>query len=133
MPLRGDLREFGVHEIFQLLEQQAKTGCLQVRTEIKDIEVYFREGMVVGAFPGGKQPWDHLVGILCRVGYLSEEDVRKLEKRQRSDLTSLKEILRGEALLGPRGLTPKPLNDLRADVVESGTLWAFGVASKLMK
>ena len=102
MALRGDLREFGVPEIFQLLEQQAKTGCLQIKTDIKEIEVYFREGLVVGAFPGGRKPWDHLVGLLRRVGYLSEEDVRKLEKRQANDLTSLKEILRGEALLGPR-------------------------------
>jgi hypothetical protein len=102
MPLRGDLKEFGVPEIFQLLEQQAKTGCLNIKTNIKAIEVYFQEGMVVGALPAGENPWDHLLGILCRVGYLSEEDVERLEKRQASDLTSLKEILRGEALLGPR-------------------------------
>ena len=102
MPLRGDLKEFGVPEIFQLLEQQGKTGCLHIKTSIRDIEVYFREGMVVGAFPAGEKPWDHLLGILCRVGYLSEEDVRRLDKRHASDLTSLKEILRGEALLGPR-------------------------------
>jgi hypothetical protein len=102
MPLRGDLKEFGVPEIFQLLEQQGKTGCLNLKTEIRAIEVYFREGMVVGALPAGKDPWDHLMGILFRVGYLSEEDVRRLEKRHANDLTSLKEILRGEALLGPR-------------------------------
>jgi hypothetical protein len=102
MPLRGDLREFGVPEIFQLLEQQAKTGCLNVKTDIKELEVYFREGRIVGAFPGGTDPWDHLAGILFRVGYLSEEDVRRLNKRQANDLTSLKEILRGETLLGPR-------------------------------
>ncbi len=102
MPLRGDLREFGVPEIFQLLEQQAKTGCLNVKTDVKELEVYFREGRIVGAFPAGTDPWDHLAGILFRVGYLSEEDVRRLNKRQANDLTSLKEILRGETLLGPR-------------------------------
>jgi len=102
MPLRGDLKEFGVPEIFQLLEQQAKTGCLHIKTSSKDMEVYFHEGMVVGALPAGENPWNHLVGILCRVGYLSDEDVQRLEKRQANDLTSLKEILRGEALLGPR-------------------------------
>ncbi len=102
MPLRGDLKEFGVPEIFQLLEQQGKTGCLNIKTDIKEVEIYFREGMVVGALPCGEKPWDHLVGILVRVGYLSEEDVRRLQKRQAKDLTSLREILRGEALLGPR-------------------------------
>ena len=102
MPLRGDLKEFGVPEIFQLLEQQSKTGCLNVKTDIREIEVYFREGRVVGALPGGKKPWDYLMGILCRVGYLSEEDVRRLKKRQANDLTSLKKILRGEALLAPK-------------------------------
>ncbi len=102
MPLRGDLKEFGIPEIFQLLEQQGKTGSLNIKTSVREIEVYFREGMIVGAFPAGKDPWDYLVGILFRVGYLSGEDVRRLEKRQANDLTSLKEILRGEALLGPR-------------------------------
>ena len=68
MPLRGDLKEFGVPEVFQLLEQQAKTGCLNVKTDIKEIEVYFREGRIVGAFPGGEDPWNYLAGILCRVG-----------------------------------------------------------------
>ena len=102
MPLRGDLKEFGVPEIFQFLEQQGKTGCLNIKTDTKEAEIYFREGMVVGALPYGEKPWDHLVGILVRVGYLSEEDVRRLQKRQAKDLTSLREILRGEALLGPR-------------------------------
>jgi hypothetical protein len=102
MPLRGDLKEFGVPEVFQLLEQQAKTGCLNVKTDFREIEVYFREGRIVGAFPSGQDPWDYLAGILCRVGYLSEEDVQRLQKRQANDLTSLKEMLRGEALLGPR-------------------------------
>jgi hypothetical protein len=102
MPLRGDLREFGVPEVFQLLEQQAKTGCLNVKTDIKEIEVYFREGRVVGAFPGGTDPWHYLARILSRMGYLSEEDIQRLNKRQATDLTNLKEILRGEALLGPR-------------------------------
>ena len=46
MPLRGDLREFGVPEVFQLLEQQAKTGCLNVKIDGKEIEVYFREGRI---------------------------------------------------------------------------------------
>lgn len=102
MPLRGDLREFGVPEIFQLLEQQAKTGCLNVKTDIKEVEVYFLDGRIVGAFPSGTDPWDHLAGILFRVGFLTEEGIRRLDKRQANDLTSLKEILRGEALLGSR-------------------------------
>jgi hypothetical protein len=102
MPLRGDLREFGIPEIFQLLEQQAKTGCLHVNAGIRDVEVYFREGKVVGALPAGRNPWDHLAGILVRVGYLSEKDLQSLEKKQANDLSSLKEILRGQALLGPR-------------------------------
>lgn len=102
MPLRGDLREFGIPEIFQLLEQQAKTGCLHINAGVRDVEVYLREGRIVGALPAGKNPWDHLAGILLRVGYLSEKDLQSLEKRRANDLSSLKEILRGQALLGPR-------------------------------
>jgi hypothetical protein len=51
MPIEGPLREFGVHDVFQLLDMSRKTGMLRVTSELKDDEgrVYFVDGRVVHA------------------------------------------------------------------------------------
>ncbi len=104
MALQGDLKEFGIPEIFQLLDQQSKTGCLKIDTEIKVVEVYFREGKIAGAVSGGLNLWDHLLMILFNLGFLSEEEVLNLKNRQKKDLNSLTELLRQEGLLEPAKL-----------------------------
>ena len=101
MGLFGDLKEFGIPEIFQLLDQQGKTGCLKIASEPKEVEVYFRDGKIVGAISGGENMWDHLLNILFNMGYLSDEEADKLRKRKQRDLTSLTEILRQEGLMVP--------------------------------
>jgi len=101
MGLFGDLKEFGIPEIFQLLDQQGKTGCLRIASEPKEVEVFFRDGKIVGAISGGENMYDHLLSILFNMGYLNEEEVEKLRKRKQRDLTNLTEILHQEGLLVP--------------------------------
>ena len=94
MPLQGDLKEFGIPEIFQLLEQQSKNGCLKIRTETGGIEVYFQEGRIVGALSGGRSPAEQLLDALETLGFLSAEEVGKIQDQQEKDLRGLPEILR---------------------------------------
>jgi hypothetical protein len=51
MPIEGPLREFGIHDVFQLLDLSRKTGMLRVTSELRDDEgrVYFEAGKVVHA------------------------------------------------------------------------------------
>jgi hypothetical protein len=51
MPIEGALREFGIHDVFQLLDLSRKTGMLRVRSELRNDEgvVYFDGGRVVHA------------------------------------------------------------------------------------
>lgn len=51
MPIEGALREFGIHDVFQLLDLSRKTGMLRVKSELRNDEgvVYFDRGRVVHA------------------------------------------------------------------------------------
>jgi hypothetical protein len=51
MPIEGALREFGIHDVFQLLDLSRKTGLLRVKSELRSDEgvVYFDRGRVVHA------------------------------------------------------------------------------------
>ena len=51
MPIEGALREFGIHDVFQLLDLSRKTGMLRVKSELRNDDgvVYFDRGRVVHA------------------------------------------------------------------------------------
>jgi hypothetical protein len=51
MPIEGALREFGIHDVFQLLDLSRKTGMLRVKSELRNDDgvVYFDKGRVVHA------------------------------------------------------------------------------------
>lgn len=51
MPVEGPLREFGIHDVFQLLDLSRKTGMLRVTSPVRDDEahVFFDGGKVVHA------------------------------------------------------------------------------------
>jgi hypothetical protein len=102
MPLEGDLKEFGVAEIFQLLEHQAKTGCLLLSTGASRIDVYFLKGGIVGVVPDGRTPSEHLLETLEKTGFLPESEQTKIRALLRKDLRGLREILQQENLLEPR-------------------------------
>ena len=50
MALQGDLRDFSITEIIQLIGQQFKTGVLNVQHGRKKVEIYFVDGMIVHVF-----------------------------------------------------------------------------------
>jgi hypothetical protein len=102
MSLQGDLKEFGVPEIFQLLEQQNKNGCLVLTIESRPIEIYFREGKIVGVIPDGRTPCDHLLGTLDRLGFLTETEKEKIRDLHGKDLRGLPEILQQHNILEHR-------------------------------
>lgn len=104
MPLQGDLKEFGVPELFQFLDQHAKSGCVQITSEGDPVEVYFRSGKIVGVLPGGRNVGDQVLQILARLGYLTEEDARKIRKRRETDLRGIRRILQEMGIIDSREL-----------------------------
>ena len=104
MPLQGDLKDFGTPEVFQFLEQHAKSGCLQIDIEAGSAEVYFRSGKIVGVLPGGRNVGEQVLGILCRLAYLSEEEAERIRRLRESDLRGIRKILQQEGIVDPREL-----------------------------
>ena len=51
--LHGNLRDFGIAEVFQLIGQQRKTGTLVVGEGARSILLVFDEGRVVRGGPAG--------------------------------------------------------------------------------
>jgi len=99
MPLEGDLKEFGVSEIFQLLEHQDKTGCLLLSMEASQVEVYFLKGRIVGAIPDGQTPSDYLLDTLEKLGFLSDSEEAGIRELYGKDLRGLPEILQQRNIL----------------------------------
>ncbi len=71
--LHGNLRDFGIGEVFQLIGQQRKTGVLQVRGSLGEVELRFEDGNVVSAAPVGSFEDEALGDLSVRCGALPRE------------------------------------------------------------
>lgn len=78
--LRGDLKDFGIADVFQLIGQQRKTGVLEFNGDGQRIQILFDQGAVVSAAPIGSWPEAALGEMLMRCGLLSRDRVDELRR-----------------------------------------------------
>jgi len=76
--LNGNLREFGIAEVFQLIGQQRKTGALELARDDESVQFLFDRGAVVSAAPVGVRPHAALGEMLVRCGELTRERADQL-------------------------------------------------------
>jgi len=77
--LHGNLRDFGIAEVFQLIGQQRKTGTLMVGEEGDAVFLAFDEGRVVTGGPVGQEEDGGALGRqLVRSGHLTRDQLRDL-------------------------------------------------------
>ncbi len=69
--LRGNLEDFGIADVFQLIGQQRKTGVLEFSGDGEKIQLLFDRGAVVSAAPVGQWTYAALGGMLLRCGWLT--------------------------------------------------------------
>jgi hypothetical protein len=79
--LRGNLSDFGIGEVFQLIGQQRKSGILEVDGGDERIHVAFLEGSVVWAAGVGPHEAAALGDMLVRTGLLTPDRLVALERR----------------------------------------------------
>lgn len=82
--LHGNLRDFGMSEVFQLIGQQRKTGVLQVRGSLGEVELRFDDGRVVSAAPVGAYEDEALGDMAVRCGALPREAHAEAERARSS-------------------------------------------------
>jgi hypothetical protein len=73
--LSGNLRDFGIADVFQLIGQQRKTGVLELTRGKRRIQLVFDLGRVVMAFPAAGRDGDPdpLGDMMVRCGVLTRE------------------------------------------------------------
>ncbi|MCH7709645.1 MAG: DUF4388 domain-containing protein [Myxococcales bacterium] len=76
--LRGNLEDFGIADIFQLIGQQRKTGVLEFSGDAGTVRLRFDRGAVVSAAPVGSMAEAELAEFLVRSGRLSRQQVDTL-------------------------------------------------------
>jgi hypothetical protein len=84
--LSGNLRDFGIADVFQLIGQQRKTGVLELKGNEVRIHVTFDQGSVVTASPavGRATDADPLGEMLVRCGLLTRERAASVAAECRS-------------------------------------------------
>lgn len=83
--LRGNLEDFGIGEVFQLIGQQRKTGVLEVTRDGERVRLCFDAGAIVSAAPAGGHDGAALGDMLVRCGLLTRELLEEVERESASD------------------------------------------------
>ena len=87
--LRGNLEDFGIPEIFQLIGQQRKTGVLEFARPGEAFRIAFHQGAVVRAEPIGAEPESAYVEWLVRCGVLTQEAAQQVLRSCRANAQSV--------------------------------------------
>lgn len=93
MALEGNISEFSLPEILQLLSSQRKTGVLQLEMEGDSAAFDFEEGRITGGFYRKKDRQEFLGGYLFKTGLLTETILAKAEEMHEKLKIPLEEVL----------------------------------------
>jgi uncharacterized protein DUF4388 len=93
MALQGNLHDFAVSEILQLLGTQKKTGCLRLEWSGERAHVYVHDGRVVSTREAGMGLDDPLLRFLTDAHRLSDEQRRGLQSIHKESNRDLEELL----------------------------------------
>jgi hypothetical protein len=95
MALEGNARDFGLSEILQLIALQKKTGMLSITGEHAMV-IYFREGQVISTRDRRKLAEDPFKIFLLRYGFISPEEMDRIQQIQAESNLDLTDILLSE-------------------------------------
>jgi len=101
--LHGNLRDFGMGEVFQLIGQQRKTGVLEVRGQNSEVTLRFDAGGVVSAAPVGTRVDEALVEMIVRCGLVPRDRLAAIEVRHEASLPIAQRLVE-DGLLGADSL-----------------------------
>ena len=91
--LQGNLRDFSITEILQLIGQQLKTGVLKIRRGKKLVEIYFVDGMIVHVYSNYRGKKDLIGEIFVKAQLISQDQLERVLRIQKQTLKYLGEIL----------------------------------------
>ncbi len=92
MSLQGNLRDFGITEILQLIGQQIKTGILKIHKGKKLVEVHFVDGMIVHVYSNYRGKKDLIGEIFVKAQMISQDQLERVLRIQKETSKYLGEI-----------------------------------------
>jgi len=104
MALAGNIKEFGLADIFQIVSLQQKTGELIVKGSEGSVTVVFEKGMIVGADASFRQVENRLGQVLVRSGRVTKFQLKRALDRQRKTLQPLGTVLAELGEINPETL-----------------------------
>jgi hypothetical protein len=103
--LHGNLKDFGIAEVFQLIGQQRKTGLLEIKGPGgQQVGLSFDEGSVVTAAPIARREHEVLGQRLVRCGLMTQEMLAGLLNESEASARSLPALILTQELVSPRDL-----------------------------
>ncbi len=98
--LNGNLRDFGIAEVFQLIGQQRKTGTLEVISNQLSTFLAFDGGRVVrGGTSSSRSDKEPLGSQLVRAGYLTRDQLVNLERESERSARPISDLLLAAGLI----------------------------------
>lgn len=113
MSLEGNLKDFSLAEILQLISVQQKSGMLTIMGKENTI-FFFRDGNLISVRDRRKKSRDPLQEYIAHTGVLSKEDLLKASRIQVETKIDLAEIMVSEGFLGKDDMS-RILHDLIQD------------------
>ncbi|MBW2038699.1 MAG: DUF4388 domain-containing protein [Deltaproteobacteria bacterium] len=99
MALEGNLRDFNILEVIQLLGQQGKTGVLRVwGKKAEEAGIFFSAGVITHATSSQREEGDFMGERLVKTGIISREDFEAALRKQKESARYLGEILLEEGM-----------------------------------
>jgi len=86
--LQGNLRDFSITEILQLIGQQLKTGVLKIRRGKKLVEIYFVDGMIVHVYSNYRGKKDLIGEIFVKGQLISQDQLDRVLRIQKQTLNT---------------------------------------------
>lgn len=115
--LRGNIEDFGMADVFQLIAQQRKTGVLEFVRKGDKIQIQFDHGLVVGAVHAETAAGSHFGEMLLRCGFVTRERFDEFVEEGKRTCKSMPRIA-----LEKEVLSPAELRELE-DLITSETLF----------
>lgn len=100
MILSGELKDFSLADVLQLLLQQRKTGQLLLARGKEKAELYIVQGNLAGVRVNGEAPEGRVKDILIATGRVTKADMSDLEAISRDMDRSLMDTLASKGHLG---------------------------------
>lgn len=93
MAFEGNIEDFGVADILQLINSQGKTGTLTFNKNKETISIGFENGMISSAFHNRKGVLKPIGDYLVLTGKISREKLKKLSRKSKRKGVALVDTL----------------------------------------